>query len=412
MTGTGTAGTKETPPAVPVSRARAHVLAKQGLAGNGLGTVMDAIVATAGIYGTAPTCYLSAAARVRDFRLAALDQELYAKRSVVRLRCMRGMAYIEPLDLLPALFACTGEAPDATLKRVAKYSGIAEPELLKLAERVLEAMAGRPPMTLREIREALSGELPGASQALQMTVAMLGRTGRVVRAEVRGSWRSDNYTYARWSDWLDGPVEPLDPAAARVQVARRYLRAYGPATADDLKWWSGWTKRDTVAALAALGEEVSAVALEGAPAWVLAGELDALRDADPEAGRGVRLLPVWDAYFMGYAASPAGRARQVAAGDYGRVYDKSGNGTSTVIVDGMAAGVWQLDADAGTATIAPFGNTLADRWTEAEAQVTRLSAAIGADLRTERAPEPGALAGGPRNTFLSPISLGRPAGSP
>ena len=60
-------------PVVSPARARAHMLVKQGLAREGLATVMDAVVATAGIYGTAPTCYLSCVARVRDFRLTALD---------------------------------------------------------------------------------------------------------------------------------------------------------------------------------------------------------------------------------------------------------------------------------------------------------------------------------------------------
>ncbi len=400
-------------PVVPLTQARAHVLVRQGLAGEGLGSVMDAVVATAGIYGTAPTCYLSCVARVRDFRLAALDEELYAKRSIVRLRCMRGgMAYIEPLDLLPALFACTGEAPDKTLRRVAKYTGLTEAEVLKLADRIEATMAGRPPMTVREVREALGGDIPGGQEPLQMTVALLGRSGRIIRAKVRGSWRSDNYAYARWTDWLESPAEPMDPAAARAELARRYLRAYGPATADDLSWWTGWTKRDTVAALAALGEEISQVTLEGAATWVLASDLDALCEADPETGRGVRLLPVWDAYFMGYGASPTGRARQVAADQYGRIYDKSGNGTSTVIVDGMAAGVWQLDPDAGTVVVAPFGDALADRWTEVQAQVARLGLAIGTDLRSEPTAERGPLSGGPRNAFLSPITLGRPAGGP
>ena len=400
-----------TAPAVPPARARAYVLRKQGLAGEGLATVMDAVTATAGVYATAPTCYLSCAARVRGFRLADLDEELYAKRRVVRLRCMRGgMAYVEPLDLVPVLLACTGEPPERTLRRVAKHSGLTEQGVLALADRVEEVLAGRPPMTLREVREALGGAAPDG-QALQMVVGLLGRSGRIVRAEVRGSWRSDSYAYARWADWLGNLPEPVDPPVARAELARRYLRAYGPATAGDLAWWTGWSTRDTAAALAALGEEAAGVSLDGAAAWVLASELDALLATDPEAGRGVRLLPVWDAYFMGYAASPAARARQVAAGDYGRVYDKAGNATSTVAVDGTAAGVWQLDADAGTVTVAPFGGALAGRWEEVQVQVERLAAAIGMGLRLERAPEPGPLAGGPRNAFLSPVTLGRAAGS-
>ncbi len=395
------------PATVPLAQARAHVLVKQGLAGDGLDGVMDAVVATAGIYGTAPTCYLSCAARVRDFRIAQLDEELYAERSVVRLRCMRGgMSYIEPLDLLPALAACTGEPPAKTLKRVAKWGGLSEDEALALADRVEVVMAGKPPLTLKEIRELL-GDVPGDKAALQMTVALLGRTGRIVRSEVRGSWRSDNYAYARWADWLGAPLERVEPDAGRVQLARRYLRAVGPASSNDLQWWSGWSKRDTAAAVAALGEELAAVSLDGGDAWVAAEELERLTGTDPAEGRGVRLLPVWDAYFMAYATSPAGRARQVAPADYGRIYDKSGNGTSTVAVDGVAAGVWELDPDAGTVTVAPFGRPLASRWSELEAQAARLAEAIGAELGLQRSAAPGPLADGARNAYLSPISLGK-----
>jgi hypothetical protein len=89
------------------------------------------------------------------------------------------------------------------------------------------------------------------------------------------------------------------------------------------------------------------------------------------------------------------------------VYDKSGNATSTVIVDGMAAGVWELDPDAGVVTVAPFDDRM--RWADVEAEVAVISTAIGADLRLDRAAPPGPLSAGPRNTFLSPISLGAPA---
>mgnify|MGYP001186075880 CR=1 FL=1 len=388
---------------VTLAQARAHVSLKQGLAGEGLGSVPEVLDATGGIYGTAPTCYLSCAARIPSFRLADLDRELYAERGAVRLRAMRGMTYIEPLPLLPALLACTGEPRDRTLRRISKHAGMTEAQTLELADRIEAALAGRPPMTVQEIRRALGGDLPGGSGALQMTVALLARYGRIVRATVRGSWRSDLYSYARWSDWLGAPAEEMDPAEARVEVARRYLRAYGPATAADLAWWSGWTKRDTLSALAALGEETTPVSLDGGDALVLTDELDALTSLAPEDGRGVRLLPVWDCYFMGYATGPEGRVRQVRPRDYPRVYDGSGNATSVVVRDGTAAGVWELDADAGVVTVAPFDDGLP--WDEVAARIEALGRAIGVDLRMERAPAPGPLSEGPRNTFLSPISL-------
>lgn len=234
-----------------------------------------------------------------------------------------------------------------------------EPEALEFADRIEAALVGQPPMTIPELRKVLDGPLPGNRNALQMTMALLTRSGRLVRTKARGSWRSDLYSYARWADWLDVDIEELDPDAGRIEVARRYLRAFGPATTADLAWWTGWTKRDSIAALTALDSEVVAVDLEGGEggsttAWALADELDTLASVDPKAARGVRLLPIWDAYFMGYEGSSTARARQLAAEDYPRVYDKIGNATSTVIEDGFAAGVWELDADAGVVTVAPF----------------------------------------------------------
>jgi hypothetical protein len=97
----------------------------------------------------------------------------------------------------------------------------------------------------------------------------------------------------------------------------------------------------------------------------------------------------------------------VAAAGYGRVYDKSGNGTSTVTVDGVAAGVWELGPDAGTVTVAPFGEALARRWDGLDAQVAGLARAIGTDLRLARAAASGLLSDGARNAYLSPVRLGK-----
>jgi len=268
-----------------------------------------------------------------------------------------------------------------------------------MADRIEAVMTGRQPMTVPEIRAALGPVTAEEKDGLQYIVAMMGRFGRIVRAQVRGGWRSDNYSYALWDDWVGEPLTEADPVAARMDVARRYLRAFGPATTDDLKWWTGWGKRITVTALDGL-DDVVPVQVNGLDSWLLADERDQL--AEPGDGRSVRLLPVWDPYFMAYATSPKGRARQVAEADYPRIYDKAGNGTSTVIQDGMAAGIWELNADGGVLTVAPFTEL---RWDDVEAEVANLATVIDTGLRLERAPGPGPLSDGPRNTFLSPISL-------
>ena len=116
----------------------------------------------------------------------------------------------------------------------------------------------------------------------------------------------------------------------------------------------------------------------------------------------MRLLPLWDAYTMGYAA----RARLVAAADLPRVYDRSGNGTAVALVDGAAAGVWE-PTHRPAAAHRPRRALRRGRRRGAEAAAQRIASAVGAPLgRVEWAPPPGALADGARNAFKAPIRLG------
>ena len=173
-------------PALSLARARAFVIAKQGLCVAGPENVHDAMLVAVGVYGTAPTCYLSYAARVEGFRLAHLDEELYARRRLVRLRCMRESVYIEPVEALPVVVAATGAGEKAAV-RLVRLSGLTEGEFAALADRIEGLLAGRPPATVSELREMLGAHVPPRRGALQYVVALMSRQARLVRAEVRGS---------------------------------------------------------------------------------------------------------------------------------------------------------------------------------------------------------------------------------
>ena len=60
-----------------------------------------------GIYGVAPTCHLSALARMDDYRLTYLDRGLEEDRSLVRVRAMRGSVHILPYKVLEVALAAT-----------------------------------------------------------------------------------------------------------------------------------------------------------------------------------------------------------------------------------------------------------------------------------------------------------------
>ncbi|HEY7144580.1 MAG TPA: crosslink repair DNA glycosylase YcaQ family protein, partial [Streptosporangiaceae bacterium] len=145
-------------PQVPLASARALAMARHGLAGSGLDSALAATEAAVGIYSSAPTCYLSCAARVPGFAAADLDQELYQRRRLLRLRCMHGMAYIVSAGSLPVIAAATQARP-ADIERIARVAGLTAAGYAELSARAEEAV-GDGSVTVPELREALGPHAP------------------------------------------------------------------------------------------------------------------------------------------------------------------------------------------------------------------------------------------------------------
>lgn len=89
----------------------------------------------------------------------------------------------------------------------------------------------------------------------------------------------------------------IDPATARLELARRHLQMFGPSTAEGFAEWAGIAKVAALAAHQALAPSLIPVRTPSGDAWILAEQEARFREvAEPVAG--VRLLPSGDAYFL------------------------------------------------------------------------------------------------------------------
>jgi hypothetical protein len=113
-------------------------------------------------------------------------------------------------------------------------------------------------------------------------------------------------------------------------LARRYLRAFGPATEADFAGWSGLALGELRSGLTAIASELREVRVGGKPALGLRKRARSLR------GRLTRLLPAWDTYLMGH------RDRDyLATGEsMRRVMPGGGILRPAILVDGALAGTW------------------------------------------------------------------------
>jgi hypothetical protein len=138
-------------------------------------------------------------------------------------------------------------------------------------------------------------------------------------------------------DWL-GDLPGLEREAALAELARRYLRAFGPATDRDLAAWSGLGLREARSGLQAIAAELAEVRVGGLPMLSLAADR-----RRPPTGQ-VRMLGAFDTYLLGYAN------RDFAVSPDHRTALKAGGGgwiRPVIVRDGQVVGGWRYSRRGG-----------------------------------------------------------------
>jgi len=347
-----------------------------------------------GLHGTDPaSVFLSAAARMRDPSVVTLERILYVDRALVRTLGMRRTMFVLPVELVPVVqAACTDALVPAQRTRTLRMleeDGVADPEshLHALEQATVAAIAERGEATGAELSRAVPGlnrQLAvGAGTKWEGTVGiatrvlfLLSTEQRVVRGRPRGSWTSSQYRWSPMSSWLPPGAPTLGADEARVELARRWLRGFGPAAVADLKWWTGLTLGQVRKALAAL--ELEEVDLDGVPGVVLADD-DAVT---PPATPWIALLPSLDPTTMGW------KQRGWYLGDHGpTLFDRNGNAGPTVWSDGRVVGGW-AQRRSGEVVIRLLEDVGAEAEAAIEAEAARLTGWLGDVRVTPRFPTP------------------------
>jgi hypothetical protein len=96
--------------------------------------------------------------------------------------------------------------------------------------------------------------------------------------------------------WTVPPPE-VDPRDARLELARRYLRIFGPTTPEAFAEWAGIAPRQGRAAFDALGKSVIPVRTPVGDAWILTRDEPTFRAPSASVAH-ARLLPSGDTLFL------------------------------------------------------------------------------------------------------------------
>jgi Winged helix DNA-binding domain len=267
------------------------------------------------------------ALRARGGAASATDVEAaLSAGSLVVAWLMRGTLHLVAREDHGWLHALTGAQLVPSCRRRLAQLGVTETGADRAADLIVRTLADDGPQTRAGLAERLAAAgLPTEGQITPHLLGLAAARGSIAL----GAGRAFRH--------LGAPGPRPDRATALAELARRYLRGHGPATATDLASWSGLPLRDARAGLDAIAPELE----QHGDLVDLAGRRSA--PVPPP-----RLLPAFDPYLLGWKD----RSFAVAAEHARRVHPGGGLIRATAIARGAAVATWTLRA--GRVALDPF----------------------------------------------------------
>lgn len=241
---------------------------------------------------------------------------------------------------------------------------------------------GLDPATLARAHDVIAGELESGRartrKELKVALAREGIEGDSMRigyvfghAELEalvcsGPRRGKQQTYMLFDERAPAGSGP-DAEAAPAELAKRYFRSHGPATARDFSWWSGLTLTQSRAAIEACEPRLERTEDEEGTPWFTLG----LAEAAPARNRAL-LLPTYDELIVAYKD-----LRVEVAGD-GPVESFP---TRTIAIDGLTVGGWKRELSKHAVVVE--ARLFADIGRELTAELEQTVARFGAFLELE-----------------------------
>jgi hypothetical protein len=227
---------------------------------------------------------------------------------------------------------------------------ISSAEIARLA-RVMLKHLGTGELTLKEAQALLE---PHVREGVPATFLWrrIQSYAHVVHVAPSGVWGYGGHgVYAAAAGKVRGAAPTFENGLDELVTA--YLRAYGPATAQDFGQWAG------IPRLAPIRESLGRLTLRTFrdEAGRLLHDVPRAPLPDPETPAPPRLVPRFDNLVL----SHGDRSRILGDVPPSRIVTKNGLVHATILVDGFVAGTWQLEA----------GRVVLEPWAKLDAAVRR-----------------------------------------
>ena len=327
---------------------------------------------------------LGIAARVADVTQADVRAELWERRRLVKAHSIRGTIHVHAASDLPLFMAALRAVAWWREPAWLRARGLLVDQIDRVTQAAREALDGRA-LTYRQLETEIV-ERVGAWAGRPLEWRPFGQDDwglwRQLLNPAEGPFcfgpnRGSEVTIVRADQWIEG-WHDVDPSEALREVLRRYLRAYGPATAADFGHWFHVKPAASRRLVESMRRELEEIDVEGFGGWTLARHPE---PPPPAHGRSARLVPDYDAYTIGCHPPGPQRDRLIPRESGRRVFGGGAGPFAAVLIDGLVAGVWKRRQRGRRleVRIESFGRMAVDFKRKLEAEGDRIGAFLQLD---------------------------------
>ena len=257
-------------------------------------------------------------------------------RQLVRSWAMRGTLHLFAADDVPTIAAALGGKDNWRRPAWLRWFGVTEPQMDELIDTIGDVLDDGRPRTRAELAQEIGGRLgPKVGKLL------LGSWGSALKVAsdrhylCQSAEDETGVRFVKASRWIEG-WRDVDPHEALATLVERYLAAYGPATLRELlRWWGVARVVVMKPVIARLGAAVTEIEVAGTRAYVRTADVEDIQAARASKGA-VHLVGGFDPFIVGAGL----RDQLLPAAHLKRVSRTAGWISPVVLIDGIAAGVW------------------------------------------------------------------------
>ncbi|MFX0021603.1 MAG: winged helix DNA-binding domain-containing protein [Candidatus Hermodarchaeota archaeon] len=321
-----------------LSNVNNFVLQKQHLTPNSkIDDIIQITKDICGLHSTElSTSYLSLLERTNNFKKEDLEKELYENKTLGRIRGMRRTLFIQTKEMIPIVHAATYKLSEKNFKKYMEFHKVSLSEYQNISNQILNLLNGRE-LSATEIRKELDSTLN-----IPAIIQLMCNYGLLIRGKPIKDWKDRRNKYAKFASYFPNMELAIENETKALQIlVEKYIRRYGPATENDLSWWTGLTKSEIRKRLSVIEPELIKIKISSIQGicTIFKSDLEGLTNHKAFGKPILSLLPKLDPYPMGYKE----RERYINSENYNQMFDRSGNATSTIFLDGVAIGVWDVE---------------------------------------------------------------------